>query len=127
MRRKVPVLKSAAKSRQSITTQDRVMVSKTEIEKRKALRREYGTLFDTLAKLLFDSDPIGINFETNTDEYEPEVGTIIPRLKHATSENEVRQLVYEEFCRWFDAETAGPIDGYTDIASEVWAEWQRYK
>ncbi|WP_202413803.1 hypothetical protein [Duganella sp. CY15W] len=53
------------------------MVSSAEVEKRKAIRREYAVLFDALSKILFEADPLGINFETNTDEYEPEVGSII--------------------------------------------------
>jgi hypothetical protein len=103
------------------------MGNSTEAEKRKAIRREYGALFDALSKLLFEADPIGINFETNTDEYEPEVGTIIPRLKHAQSEDDAREIIHEEFCRWFDVKTAGSIEAYGDIASKVWAEWQRYQ
>jgi hypothetical protein len=102
------------------------MVSDAEAEKRKAVRCEYIAVFDSLSRLLFDADPIGINFETNTDEYEPEVGTIIPRLKHAKSEEDARLIIYEECCRWFDAKTAGPIEAYSDIASKAWAEWQRY-
>jgi len=50
---------------------------------RQALRRHYPVLFDEVSSILFRHDPIGINFETNTDEYEPEVGTILPRLKEA--------------------------------------------
>lgn len=37
-----------------------------------AIRSQYRVLFDTLSTLLSEGDPIGINFETNTDEYEPE-------------------------------------------------------
>jgi hypothetical protein len=102
------------------------MVS-TEIEKRKAVRLQYRELFDALSTLLFRADPIGINFETNTDEYEPEVGTIIPRLRHAKSEADVQLIVHEEFCRWFDSETAGPITDYRDLASQIWDEWLRCK
>jgi hypothetical protein len=103
------------------------MVSSTETEKRKAVRREYPALFDALSTLLFGADPIGINYETNTDEYEPEVGTIIPRLKQARSEVDVRRIIHEEFCKWFDVKMAGPIEAYGGIASEVWAEWQQYR
>ncbi|MES2321527.1 MAG: hypothetical protein V4633_04635 [Pseudomonadota bacterium] len=103
------------------------MVGSAEAEKREAIRNEFHALFEALSKLLFEADPIGINFETNTDEYEPEVGTIIPRLKHAKSEDDVRLIVYEEFCKWFDVETAGPVEAYGGIASKVWAEWQRYR
>jgi hypothetical protein len=103
------------------------MVSSAEAAKREAIRNEFRALFDALSKLLFEADPIGINFDSNTDEYEPEVGTIIPRLKHAKSEDDVRLIVHEEFCKWFDVETAGPMEAYGGIASKVWAEWQRYR
>jgi hypothetical protein len=103
------------------------MVSNAEAEKRKAIRHEFRALFDALSELLFEADPIGINFETNTDEYEPEVGTIIPRLKQAQSEGDVLRIIHEEFCTWFGVETAGPIEAYGSIASKVWAEWQRYR
>src|SRR5476649_186019 len=83
------------------------MDSGTVAEKRKAIRLQYGELFDALSNLLFELDPISINFETNTDEYEPEVGTIIPRLTHAESEADVRKIVHEEFCKWFDSKTTG--------------------
>lgn len=103
------------------------MESGTVAEKRKAVQLQYGEMFDALSKLLFELDPISINFETNTDEYEPEVGAIIPRLTHAESEADVRKIVHEEFCKWFDSKTAGPIEDYDDIASRIWMEWQRYK
>ncbi len=63
-----------------------------------------------------------INFEENTDEYEPEVGTILPRLRTCRSEDDVRQVVHEEFVKWFDVTTAGPPDRYQAIAMRVWDE-----
>jgi hypothetical protein len=52
----------------------------TGIERRKRLKQEYGELFDQTSAILFRHDPIGINFEDNTGEYDPEAGTILPRL-----------------------------------------------
>jgi hypothetical protein len=98
----------------------------TEKEKiqaeRKSLRREYGELHDRLSRLLFKWDPIGINFEDNTDEYEPEVDTILPRLRSCGSAEDVQRVVYEEFCRWFDPDQAGPLEAYERIGREIWAE-----
>ena len=71
-------------------------------EQREAIKRrkrEYVALFVSISEALFKADPIGINFDTNTDEYEPEAGTIIPHLRSATSEADVQSIVYEEFCR----------------------------
>lgn len=91
---------------------------------RRLLREEYGELFDSIAMLLLRHDPVGINFEVNTDEYQPEAGTILPRLRSCQSVDQVRQVVHEEFTRWFDADIAGPAERYTEIASEIWQLWQ---
>ena len=90
--------------------------------RRKALRDEYKGLYDRLAAILFEEDPVGINFEDNTDEYEPEVDSILPRLKSCRSAHDVQLVVHEEFVRWFEAETAGPIERYGKIARRVWTE-----
>ncbi|MGA9481399.1 MAG: hypothetical protein WBV48_05665, partial [Candidatus Acidiferrales bacterium] len=94
------------------------------LEERRRLRAEYGELVDSVAALLYRHDPIGINFEDNTDEYEPEAGTILPKLKTCHSADDVLQLVHAEFVRWFDRGTAGPAEHYTEIASEIWQLWQ---
>jgi hypothetical protein len=90
--------------------------------KRRALRREYGELYDRVSRLLFRSDPIGINFEDNTDEYEPEVDTILPRLRACVSPEDVQRVVYEEFCRWFSVDDAGHLEHYEQIGRDIWAE-----
>ena len=92
-------------------------------ERRKELRREYGELFDRMSAIFFRHDPIGINFEDNTDEYDPEVGTILPRLAACGSAIEVRRVVFEEFCTWFGRETVGDEGKYVGIAEEVWVLW----
>ena len=96
-------------------------------EERRLLKAEYGRFFEEICALLFRHDPIGINFETNEDEYEPEAGTILPRLRICRSVDDVRRVVHEEFVRWFDADTAGPQEHYARIAAEMWECWQRFK
>jgi len=97
------------------------------IEERKGLRSEYRDLFESFSSLLFRHDPIEINFETNTDEYEPEVGTILPRLRGCASQEDVLRVVHEEFLRWFDEDTAGPADRYVEISSEIWQHWLEFQ
>ncbi len=91
------------------------------------LRKQYGVLYTNLAALLFRHDPIGINFKDNPDEYEPEAGTILPRLQGCSSENDCLNMIHEEFCRWFSKENAGPISEYETIAHEVWIMWNDEK
>lgn len=96
------------------------------LEERRRLRAEYRELFDEISTLLFQHDPIGINFDHNTDEYEIETGTILPRLRHCRSVDDVQKVVHEEFVRWFGSATAGPAEHYTEIASQIWQLLQRY-
>jgi hypothetical protein len=96
------------------------------VESRRRLRAEYGKLFDSMAAIFYRHDPAGINFEHNTDEYEPEAETILPRLRSCHSGDDVLQVVHAEFVRWFGSATAGPPEHYKKLASEVWQLWQEH-
>ncbi len=89
------------------------------IARREKVKAEYGSRFVEVSEILFRNDPIGINFESNTDEYEPEVETILPRLKNCFDVRDVLNVVYEEFQKWFD-NSAGDIEKYKGIAEEIW-------
>lgn len=97
-----------------------IVPTKTE---RDVIKREYGTLFASISAALFEADPVGINFDENTDEYDAETGTIIPRLNAAKSAEDVHAIVYEEFCRWFDPVSAGPREKYTSVSAKIWELW----
>ena len=90
----------------------------------KRLKAEYGDLFDSVADILFQHDPVEINFGNNTDEYYPEVRTILPRLRNCHSAQDVTSVVHEEFVKWFEPETAGPKDRYQLPSEEIWKRWQ---
>jgi len=94
---------------------------------RRRLRKKYRDLFDEIAAILFRHDPVGVNFEDNVDEYEPEVGTVLPRLKECCSSSDVRRVLHQEFSRWFTPEVAGPEERYDSAANDVWHVWQRHK
>src|SRR5215471_1145914 len=82
-------------------------------------------LVDAVSQILFRADPIGINFETNTDEYDAEAETIVIVLPNAHRPKDVTALTHETFVQWFDAEDAGSIDHYNAVASEIWNLWKR--
>ncbi len=94
---------------------------------RDALKRQYGKLFAAISEVLFEADPVGINFEINTDEYEPEVRTIIPRLSAAQSAEDVRAIIHEEFCGWFDPASTGPKEKYAAVSEKIWTLWSKYQ
>jgi hypothetical protein len=94
---------------------------------RAELRKQYKALYDKLSALLFRHDPIGIKFKDNSDEYEPEVGIILPRLEHGSSEADCLKVIHEEFRRWFGDDIAGPISKYEPLAREAWIMWNDEK
>ena len=74
-------------------------------------------------RLLYRHDPLGIAFGDNPDEYRPEAETILARLPGASSVDDVRTLVHDEFVRWFGRDIAGPAERYEFLARELWAAW----
>lgn len=101
-------------------------MGKTEEQQHKReLREKYEVIYAEIRLLLFRYNPIGIIFKGNLDEYDPEISTILPRLKDARGEEDVLSIVYEEFVRWF-GNTAGSISMYRPIATEIWTLWKQY-
>lgn len=102
------------------------LVKKIEKERtaRDLVRKENPKLFAAVSKAMFERDPIGINFKTNTDEYDAEAGTVIPRLTICSSWQDVATVLHEEFVRWFGAETAGPRTRYVELSKDIWGLWQ---
>ena len=91
---------------------------------REILRRTHVRPFAQLVRVLARQEPIGlVGMGAPDDEYEPEVGTILPRLGTVRSEGEVLDVVHEEFVRWFGPDVAGPREHYAGTASEVWRIW----
>ncbi len=94
-------------------------------DNRKALSRAYKELLVEVSGILFRHDPIGINFDDNTDEYDSEAETILPRLRADMTVEEARSVVHEELVRWFSHEDAGSEEEYASIAAEILAAYQR--
>lgn len=90
----------------------------------KRLKAEYQRLFDQLAEILYRYDPIGIGCE-ESNEYEPEARTILPRLKLCNDSNDVVTVVHEEFQKWFGPDVAGDQESYRSLGEEIWRLWNQ--
>ena len=93
---------------------------------RRQATRDYRDLVAEISDILFRADPIGINFGSNTDEYDSEAETIVTALRRAHTPDDVRALTHECFVHWFDTQLAGPASRYDSIAQDIWAAWQRH-
>lgn len=100
----------------------------------KLLKGEFGELFDNLAALFYEADPMWLNEGDNSDVYEAELTTILLRLTPSCSLQDVENIVYSEFCSWFgDSESdpatvavIGTREIYKPISATVWQMWNDY-
>lgn len=83
---------------------------------------DYLELHAQISAILFRYDPVGINFESNTDEYEPEAQTILARLNEANDSVDVRRIADEEFNPWFSG-TPHNVESLDAAADEIWTLW----
>ncbi len=86
-----------------------------------SLEAEYGALYVEVSRLVREADPIRlISRGAPDDEYDPEVSTILPRLREAKSPEDVQRIVHEEFTHWFSAEIAGAAAEYAAVSERIW-------
>jgi hypothetical protein len=90
-------------------------------QRRDAIRNSDPALFANVSRVLFECDPIGLNFVSNTDEHESEAGTIIPRLQTAKGVDEVEQIVYDELMKWFGPAVVRPTTNVRGCAERLWS------
>ena len=97
-------------------------------KEREQLKKEYPELYSEIESILFKYDLMDINFGFNSDEYAPEVDTILPRLNKANEIEDVVTIIYEEFVRWFDEGIVKNKNNpaYMAMASEVWEAFNKY-
>lgn len=104
------------------------LIRRLELERfeRDIIRAANPELFDRVTALLFRHDPMGINFESNTDEYEAETGTILRRMPAAATVADVERIVIEEFDRWFEPAEVDRT-GMPALAEELWSTWLEFR
>jgi hypothetical protein len=89
-------------------------------------KHAYKQLYEDARAILNRHDPMGlIAIGAPDDEYEPEVGTILPRMSSARGAAGVEAIMAEEFLRWF-SETFPP-GSLRDAAADVWAAYGRFR
>jgi hypothetical protein len=80
-------------------------------------------LVEEISQVLFASDPIGLDFEDNTAEYEPEARAIAAGLRRCVNAADVEKLVHGTFVAYFDDRIAGPAERYVGPSEAIWQLW----
>ncbi len=96
-------------------------------EKRRRMKDEYSGLYEKVEALLFRHDPIGINFEENTHEYELETSLLLPRLRTCRSAADATRIVHKVFKECFGYIEARAESLYEPIGAEIWALWVAFQ
>jgi hypothetical protein len=84
-------------------------------------KKNYKNYLADLREVLNEHDPIRlIAIGAPEDEYDLERGVIAARPAHCRSVDDVHSMVYDVFCEYFDAGTAGSRDAYRPLAEHLW-------
>ena len=94
--------------------------------KHNRLKSQYAGLYEAVSKILLSYDLMVLDCGDNSDEYEPEVGTILPRLRTAQGPKDVARIVSEEFTKWFDCD-APSHDVFQQAALDIWHAWLDFR
>lgn len=87
----------------------------------RAARQRYDLLVDAVTRAINEADPKSLlEFGAPSDEYSLEVGTVVPRVAKASSPEEVRVILHEEFEHWFGQGSGGPPEAFDGAASTIW-------
>ncbi len=85
-------------------------------------------LVAAVERAINEADPVGLlHIGAPSDEYSPEVGTIVPRLASAVRLDDVAAVLHEEFVRWFGAGIAGPRERSEMLARPIWDALSAYR
>lgn len=85
-------------------------------------------LVAAVERAINEGDPIGLLAGgAPSDEYTPEIGTIIPLLANAHRPDDVTDVLHGEFLRWFGEGTAGPRQAYGAPARQIWDALVEYR
>ena len=88
----------------------------------------YQALVAAVERAINEADPIALlDIGAPTDEYAPEIGTILPRIANAERPDDVTDVLHEEFLRWFREGTAGPRQAYEAAAHRIWDALLEYR
>jgi hypothetical protein len=98
-------------------------VNRLDRPDRRRFSRAYLVLYEEVVRIFDRHDPVAlIASGSPAGEYEPEVSTILPRLREAAGPDDALRIVNEEFEKWFGQ----PASDAEELGREIWSAWQRH-
>ena len=94
-------------------------------EDRDALR----SVIRNISTILYECDPMHLNFGTNTDEYDSEAESIVALFKNKKAVDDVGQMIVDVLMRWFcrDFSEYKTDRKWIHMAQRISMAWGEYK
>lgn len=103
--------------------------ARSDMEARQAALASMTGIVGAVSAALNEADPARLGKTLPGDEYDSEAETIVLRLadrRRLSTVEEVREIVHEEFTRWFGPDIAGPSERYAAVAEDVHRLWGEF-
>lgn len=85
-------------------------------------------LVAAVERAINEADPMGLlELGAPSDEYAPEIGTIVPRLAPVQGPDDIAGVLHEEFTHWFGAGSVGRRHAYEAPARRIWDAVMEYR
>lgn len=98
-----------------------------DTQQHRLLQKEYGRFYRAVSDILFRLNLMELDGKHNTGEYDPEVDSLLSRIREAENVGGLQDLLFEIFQTDFGKENCGSRDRYEVAASEIWKAYERHR
>ena len=91
------------------------------------LQKEYGRFYRGVSDILFRHNPMELDGNRNTGQYDPEVDLLLSRIREAEDLNTLGALLFEVFLTDFGEENCGSRERFDVAAAEIWKAYERHR
>jgi hypothetical protein len=96
-------------------------------QQHRMLQKEYGNFYRAVSDIVFRHNPMELDGNHNTGDYDPEVDMFLSRIREAENLNALQELLFEVFLTDFGEENCGSRERYDVPASEIWKAYERHR
>jgi hypothetical protein len=96
-------------------------------QQHRMLQKEYGNFYRVVSDIVFRHNPMELDGNHNTGDYDPEVDLLLSRIPEAENLRALQELLFEVFLTDFGEENCGGKERYDIAASEIWKAYECHR
>jgi hypothetical protein len=92
-------------------------------------KEEMMPLVQEVSSILFECDPMCVEFGTNSDEYDLVADTVVLLLKHKETVDDVIGVIIASIKQWFSSDLSNykTNDKFISMSKRIWTVWSGYQ